>query len=72
MGSKKLGQPVPESNFASDAKSGRKHAAHTKVPSRFSWFSGLVPLRSVPASKSTSYVAAGSSFRHSSFDFASG
>jgi hypothetical protein len=48
MGSKKLGHPVPLSNLVSDVKSGSPHAAHAKVPARFSSFSGLVKARSVP------------------------
>jgi hypothetical protein len=35
-GSQKLGQPVPLSYFLLLSKSGRLHAAQTKVPSRFS------------------------------------
>jgi hypothetical protein len=34
--SKKLGQPVPLSNFVSERKSGRRQAAHRKLPGRFS------------------------------------
>jgi hypothetical protein len=34
-------QPVPESKFASDAKSGVPQPAHTNAPRRFSFSSGL-------------------------------
>ena len=49
----KLGQPVPLSNLVSEAKSGLPQPAQTKVPERFSAFSGLVPARSVPCLRST-------------------
>ena len=49
-GAVKLGQPVPLSNFALEAKSGWSHPAQTKRPARFSALSGLDPARSVPCS----------------------
>ena len=50
---KKLGQPVPLSNFISEVNSGRPQPAQTNTPARFSSLSGLVPARSVPSSRST-------------------
>ena len=35
VGSKKLGQPEPESNFACERKSSAPHAPHLKTPSSF-------------------------------------
>jgi hypothetical protein len=49
MGSQKLGQPVPLSNFVRDSNNGSAHAAQTYVPLRFSSFNGLVYGRSVPS-----------------------
>ena len=48
-GSKKLGQPVPDSNLVSDENSGASQQTHTYVPS--SWQSQYSPVkaRSVPA-----------------------
>ncbi len=51
IGAQKLGQPVPESNFCSDRKTGILQSAVTKVPFRCSLRSGLVNGRSVPASR---------------------
>src|SRR5947209_9588061 len=65
-GCQKLGQPVPLSYFVSEENSGRSQPAHAKVPLRFSALSGLVPGRSVPCLRSTSYCAGVSSLRHSS------
>src|SRR5262245_32914885 len=65
-GCQKLGQPVPLSYLVSEENSGRSQPAQAKVPLRFSLFSGLVPARSVPCLRSTSYCAGVSSRRHSS------
>jgi hypothetical protein len=46
---KKLGQPVPLSNFMSLENSAVPQPAQTNVPLRCSSFSGLVPARSVPS-----------------------
>src|SRR5258705_12287437 len=40
---KKLGHPVPLSNFIAEVKSGRPQPAHANTPGRFSRSSGLVP-----------------------------
>jgi hypothetical protein len=53
IGAVKLGQPVPLSYLARESKSGRKQAAQTNVPARFSASSGLEPGRSVSSSNST-------------------
>ncbi len=50
---KKLGQPVPLSNFMSLVNSGAPQPAQTKVPCRCSSYSGLVQARSVPSLRST-------------------
>src|SRR3954463_9745401 len=63
---KKLGQPVPESNFIAEVKSGRPQPAHAKMPGRFSSLSGLLPARSVPSSRMTWKLSAGRRLRHSS------
>ncbi len=65
IGAKKLGQPEPDSYLVPDSNRGWPQPAHTKVPARFSWLSGLVPGRSVPCSRSTRYWAgrAGSATR---------
>src|SRR3989442_6983114 len=65
---KKVGQPVPDSNFISEVKSGRPQPAQAKIPARFSLFSALVPARSVPSSRITWNDSAGSFFFHSSFE----
>ena len=52
-GAKKLGQPVPDSNFVAASNSAVPQPAQAKVPARFSAFSALVPARSVPCSRST-------------------
>src|SRR5436190_1201641 len=65
-GCQKLGQPVPLSYFVSEENSGRPQPAHAKVPLRFSALRGLVPGRSVPCLRNTSYCAGVSSLRHSS------
>src|SRR6266436_162171 len=65
---KKLGQPVPLSNFIAEVKSGRLQATQTNTPSRFSALSGLEPGYSVPSSRRTSYCCGVSSLRHSVLD----
>src|SRR5271165_6337840 len=65
-GAKKLGQPVPLSNFVDDSNSGRPQAAQAYMPGRCSWLSGLVPARSVPCLRMTEKVSGGNSFFHSS------
>src|SRR2546425_12259190 len=65
---KKRGQPVPDSNFISEVKSGRPQPAQAKIPARFSLFSGLVPARSVPSSRMTWKDSAGSFFFPSSLE----
>ncbi len=62
---KKLGQPVPLSNFIAEVKSASPHPAQANTPGRFSRSSGLVPARSVPSWRSTSYAAGGRRFFHS-------
>src|SRR2546422_10416082 len=69
---KKLGQPVPDSYFISEVKSGRPQPAQTNTPARFSSLGALVPARSVPSSRSTRNASAGRRLRHSSFDSLSG
>src|SRR5690606_39862296 len=60
------GQPVPDSNFTPDSKSGFPHAAQTYVPG------SLVPTKhpdhggSVPCCRRTRYSSCESRFRHSS------
>src|SRR3989344_8938246 len=56
------GQPVPESNFASDEKSGLPHALHSYVPSAFSWTYSPEKGASVPFSRRTSYSSGVSTF----------
>src|SRR5260370_36040739 len=64
-GVKKLGQPVPLSDFVSEAKRGSPHPAHLKTPLRCSPTRGLGPARSVPCSRRTWYWAGESCLRHS-------
>ncbi len=52
-GWKKLGQPVPESNFASESNSSLPQQMQVNMPSRFSSLSGLVKARSVPCWRAT-------------------
>lgn len=65
-GSVKLGQPVPESNFASELNSSAPQAAHRNLPwslvTAYSWLNG----GSVPCSRSTRYCSGVSFRRHSS------
>src|SRR2546423_11072081 len=72
MAVKKLGQPVPDSNFISEVKSGRPQPAQAKMPARFSSLSGLVPARSVLSSRSTLNASGGRRFFHSSLESLSG
>src|SRR5258708_10047308 len=65
-GAKKLGQPVPLSNFVDDSNSGKPQAAQAYMPGRCSLLSGLVPARSVPCLRMTEKVSGGNSFFHSS------
>src|SRR5260370_40512394 len=65
-GAKKLGQPVPLSNFVDDSNSGKPQAAQAYLPARCSLLSGLVPARSVPCLRMTEKVSGGNSFFHSS------
>src|SRR5215510_11296893 len=62
---KKLGQPVPLSNFIADVNSGRLQPAQTNTPGRFSSLRGLVKERSVPSRRSTSYCSGVSTCFHS-------
>src|ERR1035437_1535981 len=65
IGCQKLGQPVPESNFVSELKSGRSQ--HTQVYVPFAWLSQFGPLkaRSVPFFRVTRYCSGVRSFFHS-------
>src|SRR3954469_10513074 len=63
-GSVKLGQPVPESNFASDEKSATPQPAQRYMPSFFVCTYPPVNGGSVPLRRSTSYWAGVSSSRH--------
>ena len=47
------GQPVPESYFSVEEKSGDSHAEQENTPARFSLFNGEVKARSVPRSIKT-------------------
>ena len=65
-GSVKLGQPVPESNLASEENSSAEQAAQWYMPSV--WQSKYWPVNagSVPALRSTRYCSGLSRLRHSS------
>ena len=65
IGSLKLGQPVPLSNFSRDPNSGRSHPAQENVPGRFSCSSAQLPGASVPCPRITSYCSWVRSRRHS-------
>lgn len=69
MGAKKLGQPVPLSNFRSLTNSGCAQPAHVNVPSRFSCNSAQDPGRSVPCCRNTVNCSGVSCARHSSSVF---
>ena len=71
-GSVKLGQPVPESNFASEANSGAPQPAQLYMPGVFSLTYGPVKARSVPCLRRTSYCSGVSDARHSSSVFVIG
>ena len=64
-GSQKLGQPLPESNFLSEVKSGALQAPQWYMPS--SWLSTSAPVkaRSVPFSRMTWNCSGVRSSRHS-------
>src|SRR3954463_10823103 len=64
VGPVKLGQPVPESNFASDEKSTTPQPAQRYMPSFFVCTYPPVNGGSVPLRRSTSYCAGVSSSRH--------
>src|SRR5258706_15987379 len=64
---KKLGQPVPDSYFISEVKSGSPQPAQANTPARFSSLGGLGPARSVPSSRITGKDSAGRLFLHSFF-----
>ena len=68
----KLGQPVPESNFASDANSAAPQPAQVYMPGVFSLTYGPVKARSVPALRRISYCSGVSEARHSSSVFVIG
>ena len=65
----KLGQPVPESNFVSEANSSAPQPAQWYMPGVFSSTYGPVNARSVPALRRISYCSGVSSARHSSSVF---
>src|ERR1017187_3624366 len=68
-GCQKLGQPVPDSNFVSELKSGRSQHTQTYVP--FAWLSqfGPVKARSVPFFRVTVYCSGVRSAFHSASVF---
>src|SRR5690606_8974528 len=63
---KKLGQPVPLSNFISDVNNGSAQPAQMNSPGRFSSFNGLENAGSVSSSRSTSNRSSPSRLRHCS------
>src|SRR6266487_2442380 len=69
---KKLGQPVPLSNFIAEVKSGRLQPAQTNTPGRFSSLRGLVKERSVSSRRSTSNCGGRRSCFHSASECLSG
>src|SRR5688572_15533462 len=71
-GEKKLGQPVPLSNFRSATNNRLLQPAHENVPARCSCSSAQEPGRSVACSRSTAYCSGVSDRRHSSSDFVTG
>src|SRR5664280_2049784 len=64
-GAKKLGQPVPESNFASERKSSVSQPAHRYAPGRCSSQRLPVKARSVPFWRRTRYCSGVRAARHS-------
>src|SRR5258708_24552276 len=71
-GDVKLGQPVPDSNFVSDANSAAPQAAQWYMPSSWLWTYLPVNAGSVPLRRNTSYCSGVSSSRHSVSDFSIG
>src|SRR3954447_1049451 len=65
-GLKKLGQPVADSNLASDSNSSAPQPAHRNVPPPFSSLYSFDQGRSVPLRRRISYCSGVSSRRHSS------
>src|SRR3954469_11224452 len=68
VGSVKLGQPVPESNFVFALNSSFPHAAQRYMPSSFECTYLPVKGGSVPCRRITSYSSGVSCSRHSSSD----
>jgi hypothetical protein len=64
-GSKKEGQPVPDSNFVSDRKSSAPQPAHRYTPGVWSSQYCPVKARSVPFSRRTRYCSGVNSVRQS-------
>src|SRR4051794_11665312 len=64
-GDVKLGHPVPESNFVSDANRAAPHAAQWYMPSSWLWTYLPVKGGSVPLRRRTSYCSGVNSSRHS-------
>jgi hypothetical protein len=60
---------VPLSNIVSEANRGRAHPAQRNFPFRCSFSSELLPARSVPSCRSTSYAAGERSFFYSASVF---
>src|SRR5213078_1507208 len=71
-GAKKLGQPVPLSNFRSATNSDCPQPAHLNVPARCSRSSAHDPGRSVPCPRSTAYCSGVRMRFHSSSVFSTG
>src|ERR1035437_2387300 len=67
-GAKKLGQPVPDSNFASDPKSSAWQPEQRYPPAACSSPSSPLRAFSPPFSRSTLYCSGVSSARHSASD----
>src|SRR5258708_2363531 len=64
------GQPVPESNFASDANKGLPQATQRYMPSAVLWSNSPVNGASVPPSRNTAYCSGVNfSFQLSSVSF---
>src|SRR2546423_72514 len=71
-GDVKLGQPVPESNFVSDANKAAPQAAQWYIPSSWLWTYLPVNAGSVPLRRNTSYCSGVNSSRHSASVFSIG
>ena len=69
IGSQKLGQPVPESNFVSELNSAVSQQTHRKIPFPCSSTVSPVNARSVPSCRVTSYWIGESSAFHSASVF---